>query len=198
MMRRVLPLFLLLATPLLVNCSDSATPVASAPAGAVLSEGDVTTEGEWPAEENWWTPGDVLAFPEEEMSVQSADAPKPNVMVLGNPDAGSSFPPGHDKSVHARDRMIPGTVVVNAGESVTFQGAFFHRVAIYNDGMKPEDVLNTNPGAFVLYPYNRLYLQPNPVPQITLKFLRPGKYLIVCAIKTHFFGNNMWGWVIVR
>lgn len=205
-MRRVFALLLL--TPLLANCADSATPVASAPASAVRSEADVPTEGEWPVEENWWTPGDVLEMPEEEMSVQAADAsadasaaaatPKPNVMVLGNPDAGTNFPLTHDNSFHARDRMIPGTVVINAGETVTFQGAFFHRVAIYNVGVKPEDILNTNAGPFVLFPVNRLYLQPTPVPQFGLKFVRPGKYLVICAIKTHFFGANMWGWVIVK
>jgi plastocyanin len=202
-MRRIFALLLL--TPLLANCADSATPVApAAPAGAALSEGDAPTEAEWPVEENWWTPGDAIEFVEEGMSVQAADVnatantPKPAVMVLGNPDAGSDFPAGHDQSIHARDRIIPGTVVINAGELVTFQGVFTHRMAIYNDGMKPEDVLNTNPGTFVLYPYNRLYLQPTATPQVTLKFVRPGKFLVICAIKTHFFDRNMWGWVIVR
>jgi plastocyanin len=198
-MRRLFALLLL--TPLMASCADSAMPVA--PAGAVLSEGEVSTEGEWPAEENWFTPGDVLTLEDAEladqgMSAQSADAPKPAVMVLGNPEAGTSYPPGkHDQSFHARDRMIPGTVVINSGETVTFQVKFGHRVAIYNDGMKPEDIL-PNAGPFVLYPVNRLYLQPLPAPQIKLRFLKPGKYLVVCAIKSHFFDANMWGWVIVR
>lgn len=196
-MRRVLALLLL--TPLLANCADSATPVASAPAGAVHSEADMPTEADWATEENWWTPGDVLTLPEEEMSAQAAAASTPNLMVFGNPDAGTPYPPGvHDQSVHAKDRIIPGTVVINAGETVTFQGLLSHRLAIYNDGMKPEDILNTNPGPFVLYPVGRLFLQPTAVPQITLKFVRPGKYLVVCAIKSHFFGRNMWGWVVVR
>ena len=191
-MRRVFALLLLI--PLLASCSDSATPVA--PAGAVLAEGDVPAELDWPTEENWWTPGDVLAA--EEMSVQSANAPA--VMVLGNPDAGTDYRPAgvHDQSLHARDRMNPGTVVIDAGESVTFQVNPGHRVAIYDDGMKPEDILNNNPGGFVLYPVNRLFLQPNAAPQFTFKFERPGRYLVICAIKSHFFGANMWGWVVVR
>jgi plastocyanin len=197
-MRRVFALLLL--TPLLANCAESATPVAPA-GGAVLSEG--STEGdmpaEWPAEENWWTPGDVIEFAEDEMSAQSANVPKTTVMVLGNPDAGTPYFPGvHDQSVHAKDRIIPGTVVINVGETVTFKGLLSHRLAIYNDGMKAEDILNTNPGPFVLYPYGRLYLQPSATQQVKLKFARPGKYLVVCAIKSHFFGRNMWGWVIVR
>lgn len=189
-MRRLFALLLL--TPLLANCSDAPMPVA--PAGAVLSESEVPAEGEWPAEENWWTPGDVLA--EEEMSVQSANTPQ--VMVFGNPDAGTNYPPGqHDQSLHGKDRINPGAAVINAGESVTFQVNPGHRVAIYNEGVKPEDIQG-NPGYFLLYPVNRLFLQPTPAPQFTLKFVRPGRYLVICAVNNHFFGANMWGWVIVK
>ncbi|HST59731.1 MAG TPA: hypothetical protein VLK84_13600 [Longimicrobium sp.] len=156
------------------------------------------TEVSWPAEENWWTPGDVLAE-EEGMSAMNVNASAPATMVLGNPEAGTSYPPGqHDQSLHGRDRMIPGTVVIDAGEVVTFDIKFGHRLAIYADGMKADDVLNNNPGPFVLYPVNRLYLQPLPQPVVKLRFLKPGKYLVVCAIKTHFYGANMWGWVVVR
>jgi plastocyanin len=202
-MRRVFPRLLpvLLLAPVLASCSDSATPVAPPP-GAVLSVGDVSTEEGWPAEENWFTPGDVLTLAEEESVLQGADATmqatKPAVMVFGNPDAGTPYPPGaHDQSLHARDRIIPGTVVIDAGETVTFQVKPGHRVAIYNDGVRPEDIVR-NPGPFVLDPKNRLFLQGNPVPQFTLRFVRPGKYLVLCAISNHFFNANMWGWLIVR
>lgn len=195
-MRRVFASLLLL-TPLLVNCSDSAMPVA--PAGAVLSEGDVPTEGEWSTDENWFTPGGAFVLAEGEMSAQSANGPQPAVMVLGNPDAGTPYPPGtHDQSLHARDRMIPGTVVLDVGQPVTFKVNPGHRVGIYKDGVKPEDISPNNPGPFVLDPVNRLFLQPAPVPQFTGFFVRPGKYLVICAVKNHFFGANMWGWVIVR
>lgn len=194
-MRRVFALLLL--TPLLANCADSATPVA--PAGAVLSEGDVSTEESWPAEENWFAPEGAFVFGEEEMSVQSANAPKPAVMVFGNPDAGTPYPPGvHDQSLHARDRIIPGTVVVDVGQTVIFRVMPGHRVAIYDDGVKAEDISPNNPGPFVLDPVNRLFLQPSAVPQFGGHFVRPGKYLVLCAIKTHFFNANMWGWVVVR
>jgi plastocyanin len=199
-MRRVFPLFLLF-TPLLASCSDSVTPVAS-PASAVLSVGEVSTEADWPVEENWLTPGDVFTLEDdEETALRSADATKAAkqaVMVFGNPDAGTNYPPGaHDQSLHARDRIIPGTVVIDAGETVTFQVKPGHRVAIYNDGTRPEDITR-NPGPFVLDPTNRLFLQPGPKPQFTLKFVRPGKYLVLCAISSHFFNANMWGWLIVR
>jgi hypothetical protein len=193
-MRRVFALLLL--APFLASCADSATPVA--PAGAVLSEGDVPTEVEWPAEENWFTPGDAFVLAEGEMSVQSAPAPGA-VMVFGNPDAGTSYPPGaHDASFHGRDRIIPGAVVVEVGEPITFQVKPGHRVGIYKDGVKPEDISPNNPGPFVLDPVNRLFLQPSPVPLFIGYFVRPGKYLVICAVKNHFFGANMWGWVIVR
>lgn len=193
-MRRVFALLLL--TPILASCSDSATPVAPAP--AVLSEGAVPTEADWLTDENWFTPGDVLTLAEEEMSVQSANAPKPKVMVFGNPDAGTNYPPGsHDQSLHAKDRINPGAVVIDAGETVTFQVNPGHRVAIYNEGVKPDDI-QPNAGYFLLYPVNRLFLQPTPAPQFTLRFVRPGRYLVICAVNSHFFGANMWGWVIVR
>jgi hypothetical protein len=200
-MRRVFPLLLLTLTPFLANCADSATPVA--PSGAVLSEGAMPTEGEpteadWATEENWWTPGDMLALPDEEMSVMSVNASEPNVMTLGNLNVGSPFPASHDESLRAEDRFIPGTAVIDAGESLTFKGVFQHRMAIYAPGVRPQDILNTNPGAFVLYPVGRLFIQPSPAQQITLKFLTPGRYLVICAIKTHFFTRNMYGWVIVR
>lgn len=205
-MRRVFAL--LLVTPLLANCSDSATPTPVAPAGAVLSEGAVLTEGtvptdaDWVTVDDWFTAEDMLSLVEEDVSVLSAVSPlqaaPPAVMEFGNPDAGTSYPPGvHDQSLHARDRINPGAIVINAGETVTFKMNPGHRVAIYKPGTKPEDILPT-PGFFLLYPVGRLFLQPVPTPQLSVQFLTPGKYLVVCAINSHFFGANMWGWIHVR
>jgi plastocyanin len=208
-MRRVFALLLL--TPLVASCADSATPVA--PAGAMLSEGAAPTEEAWPAEENWFTPEGVLALEEDEMSMQIASAPEGDLstqamgataapapgalMTLGNPTVGSPYPNSHDGSFHANDRMIPGTVVINAGEIVTFKMFIGHRLAIYNNGVQPKDIQPT-PGPLLLYPVGRLYLQPSPAQQIRLKFTKPGKYLVVCAINKHFFVANMWGWVHVK
>ncbi|HEX2208175.1 MAG TPA: hypothetical protein VHG93_10875 [Longimicrobium sp.] len=165
-MRRVFAL--LLVTPLLANCSDSATAVA--PSGAVVAHG--------------------------ESPLQSAHSSA--VMVFGNPKAGTNYPPGsHDQSLHGKDRIIPGTVVISAGETVTFQVNPGHRVAVYDDGTRPEDI-KANPGPFVLDPTNRLALQPAPTPTYTFTFTEPGRYLVICAISRHFFVANMYGWVIVR
>jgi plastocyanin len=166
-MRRVLAL--LVVTPLLANCSDSATPVA--PPGAALTSEEVAPQG----------------------------VPSSAVMVFGNPDAGTDFlPPGsHDQSLHGKDRIIPGTVVIAAGGTVTFQVNPGHRVAVYDDGTRPEDI-TVGPGAFVLDPTNRLWLQPAPGPTFSFTFQQPGRYLVICAITRHFVVANMYGWVIVQ
>lgn len=162
-MRRVFALLLL--TPLLANCSDSATPVT--PSGAVLAHGE-------------------------------SPLPSSAVMVFGNPDAGTDYPPGsHDQSLHGKDRIIPGTVVISAGGTVTFQVNRGHRVAVYDDGTRPEDITVTS-GPFVLDPTNRLALQPAPTPTYSYTFTTPGRYLVICAITRHFAVANMYGWVIVR
>jgi hypothetical protein len=199
-MRRVFALLLL--TPLLANCADSATPVA--PAGAMLTEGVAAPEGEWPVEENWFTPEGAFELVQDEMSVSAQDvgtaaAPAPGaVMTLGDADTGSPFPNSHDGSFHANDRMKPGTVVMNAGEIATFNIVFGHRLAIYADGVQPTDIQETLGTPLLLYPVGRLFLQAAPNPQIKLKFLKPGKYLVVCAINKHFFEAQMWGWLIVK
>lgn len=164
-MRRVLAL--LLVAPLLVNCSDSVTPVA--PPAATLTN---------------------------ESSLQGPSSSA--VMVVGNPDAGTDYPPQtHDESLHAKDRMIPGTVVISAGGTVTFRVHRGHRVAIYDDGTRPEDI-TVGTGPFVLDPVNRLALQPGPTPTYSYTFNKPGRYLVICAIRRHFVVANMYGWVIVR
>jgi plastocyanin len=194
-MRRVFTLLLL--TPLVASCAESATPVA--PAGATLTEG--ATEEAWPAEENWFTPGDVLTLADDEMSAQAvgtaAASPSGAVMQVGNADVGSPYPTTHDGSFHANDRIIPGTAVINAGETVTFKMVPGHRLAVYDAGVHPKDI-QPNPGPLLLYPVGRLYLQPRPTAEIKLKFAKPGRYLVLCAINKHFFVANMWGWVQVK
>ena len=165
-MRRILAL--LLVTPLLANCSDSATPVA--PRGAVLTNEESPLQG------------------------PSSSA----VMVFGNPDAGTDYPPQvHDESLHGKDRVIPGTVVIAAGGTVNFQVYPGHRVAVYDDGVRPEDI-TVGTGPFVLDPVNRLALQPAPTPTYSYTFTEPGRYLVICAARRHFVVANMWGWVIVK
>jgi plastocyanin len=204
---------LLLATPLLANCSpDSTAPLAAS--GSVHSMDEAVADESWPAEENWFTPEGAIEIAEDEspaqadgeMSTQAVGtqavgttaAPAPGaVMSLGMEETGSPFGNAHDASWHANDRMNPGTVVINAGETVTFKIVFGHRVAVYNNGVQPKDIQPT-PGPLLLYPVGRIFLQPVPTPQFKLRFTKPGKYLVVCAINKHFFEAQMWGWVHVR
>jgi plastocyanin len=196
-MRRVFALLLL--TPLMASCAESATPVA--PAGAVLSEEavpteDWTVEGDLPTVGGWLTSEeDVFA---DEVSVMGAPGSY-ETMTFGNPEAGSNYPPGvHDQSFHGRDRIIAQTVVIDAGQRVYFLMYAGHRVAIYKPGVRPEDISGDNPGIFVLDGTNRIALQAAPVPVLSWQFTKPGRYLVICAVKSHFFDANMYGWVIVR
>lgn len=161
-------LALLLVTPLLANCSDTVTPVAAS--GAVLANEEAPLQG----------------------------LPSSAVMVFGNPDAGTDYPPQtHDESLHGKDRVIPGTLAIAAGGTVTFQVHRPHRVAIYDDGTRPEDITVT-PTSFVLDPTNRLALQETQTPTYSYTFDKPGRYLVICVLRRHFVVANMYGWVIVR
>jgi plastocyanin len=199
-MRRVFAL--LLVTPLLANCSDSVTPVApSEPSGPLHTLVESPLDDAWTESplDNWtleeWTLGQST-LAESPLQVAPGTGA---LMEFGNPLAGSPFPPGaHDRSFHGADRVVPGTVVIDAGQKVTFRVYPGHRVAIYKPGKRPEDVSANNPGPFVLDPTLRLALQAAPVPVISFTFFQPGRYLVICAVKSHFFVANMYGWVIVR
>ncbi|WP_420126410.1 hypothetical protein [Longimicrobium sp.] len=199
-MRRVFPLFVLTLTPFLANCADSPTPVA--PASAAHSEGHMSMEGhefteaDWLTDQPWWTPNDMIALAdeEEEMSVQAtAASAQPVVMVFGRRDPSPDAPPGLFKAV-----IRPHAVTIPVGGKVTFTGTMIHRVGIYAPGTKPQDIPDANPGPFVLYPVNRLFLQQVPNPGFTLTFLKPGKYLVLCVIKNHLFTDKQWGWIHVE
>ena len=135
---------------------------------------------------------------------------------FGQPNVGSPFPPtsGHDQSAHAVDNLVPRTVVIDRGGTVTFNTFGVHEVAIYEPGVTPDDI---DTSVLVLTPAGcpkpngapllmndattlvALYAQPcGPAPrQVTHKFDEPGRYLVICAFLPHF-QVGMYGWVIVR
>lgn len=195
-MRRIFAL--LLVTPLLANCSESVTPVASSGPAHTL---EVSAPDHWTESplDNWtldeWTLGGSQI---EESPLQVAPG-SGALMEFGNPIAGSPYPPGaHDASFHGNDRVIPGTVTIDAGQTVTFRVYPGHRVGIYKDGVRPNDIAIVPGATFVLDPTNRIALQGTPVPVISWKFNQPGRYLVICAVTRHFVQANMYGWVIVR
>jgi plastocyanin len=149
--------------------------------------------------------------------VATAASPMTATVQFGLPNVGSGFPPtsGHDQSAHAVDSMVPGTVVIDKGGTVTFNTGGVHEVAIYAPGTEPSDIDTTDlvltpagcpkPGGVVPLliddDTNRiaLYAQPcGPGPRtVTHTFDEPGKYLVICAFLPHF-QVQMYGWVEVK
>jgi len=133
---------------------------------------------------------------------------------FGLTNVGSGFPPpsGHDRSGHANDTMVPGTVVIYKGGSVTFDIVNPHQVSIYGPGKRPEDVDTSiratmpagcpNPGgnALITDPDGLVasWADPCNLPRqpITYQFSEPGRYLVICSFNPHF-QIGMYGWVIV-
>lgn len=140
-----------------------------------------------------------------------ANTPLTATVQFGLADVGSPFPPpsGHDQSGHAKDNLVPRTVVIQTGGTVTFDTFGVHQVAIYDDGTEPETIDTSirrgTPclgGAPLLIDdaENRLAVFDQPCaggpasPSYT--FTEPGRYLVICAFLPHF-ELQMWGWVIV-
>ena len=137
------------------------------------------------------------------------------VMRFGLTDVGSGFPPpsGHDRSGHANDTMVPGTVVIDVGGTVTFEIVNPHQISIYGPGKRPEDVDTSiraampagcpNPGGNGLITDSdglvASWADPCNQPRlpITYQFNEAGRYLVICSFNPHF-QIGMYGWVIVR
>ena len=70
-------------------------------------------------------------------SSAAGNTPLSATIEFGQPRVGSPFPPpsGHDQSAHAKDNLVPRTVVIKTGGSVTFEvPALVHQIAIYKPG----------------------------------------------------------------
>ena len=132
-------------------------------------------------------------------------------MQFGQVDVGSPFPPvpEHDGSAHAKDNVVPRTVVIRQNGTVTFNTFGVHRVTIYADGIEPEDLDTSNvggvggacPPVYFNDPTNRLAVFTPPCAggptAPSFLFPKPGRYLVVCSFLPHF-EVQMWGWVIVK
>ena len=146
--------------------------------------------------------------------VGTAAPPNSATVQFGQGNVGSPFPApsGHDSSTHAKDSMVPRTVVISQWGTVTFNTFGVHQVAIYKPGTKPGDinVSVTTSGGVGCPPVpliddgdDRLAVlsdQPCASGSTAPSFMfdEPGRYLVICTFKPHFADNDMFGWVIVR
>ena len=165
-------------------------------------------------------PGDTPASPTTPTSATNAQAgglatPLSATMDFGIDTIGSPFPPpsGHDQSSHAKDNIVPRTVVIDPGGTVTFRmgPAALHQVAIYEPGTEPTDIdtsillpppATCPPVPLINDPNNRVAFLSTQVcaggsAAPTYTFTEPGRYLVICAVLPHF-NVGMYGWVIVR
>jgi plastocyanin len=148
------------------------------------------------------------------------NSPLTAVVQFGQANVGSPFPPGsgHDGSAHAADNVVPRTVVIRQGGTVTFNvPAAVHQIRIYKPGTDDEDIdtskLTTlaafagcagnpvvNAPLVINDPTNLEAAIPVPCFTPTTKthtFTAPGKYLVICAFLPHF-EVGMYGWVEVK
>lgn len=155
----------------------------------------------------------VLAFPQPSV----ADPPTEATVQFGQEHVADGIPPvGHPGSSahHAVDSLVPRTVVIAAGGTVTFElpVGSVHQVAIYEDGTTPEDIdvsavvpqgagcppvplINDGVGRIAL-----LGAQPcagGPT-EVSYTFNAPGRYLVICTFLPHLTDTDMYGWVIVE
>lgn len=139
--------------------------------------------------------------------------PTSATMQFGNTGTGSPFPPplGHDQSFHAQDKMVPRTVTIATGGTVTFLlGNAVHGGAVYAAGTSISDI-NTGsidflptcpPVPYVADSNDRLDwfgpLCAGGTAAHTTTFNTPGRYLVICTFVPHLVDGDMYGWVIVK
>jgi hypothetical protein len=126
--------------------------------------------------------------------------------------AGSPFPPQdqHDRSTNAKDNIVPRSLVISQGSSVTYRVNGNHWPAVYRPGIDDEDISATSfpapscaAGTRVNDPNGRLFETAGclsdgstfTIPAST--FSAPGRYLIICQVRPHFL-NDMYGWIVVK
>jgi plastocyanin len=167
-------------------------------------------------------PGSSPTSPAGAGGTLSAGGPTPVLAAtvrFGNDSVGSTFPPGpipHDQSGHAKDNLIPRTVVIDKGGTVTFKmGGGVHQVGIYKPGTNPEDVVRTGavhkagcptppPAVYITGAGDPNFIavtgQPlcaGGAPEQKYTFTTPGRYLVICTFIPHL-NIGMYGWVEVR
>lgn len=117
--------------------------------------------------------------------------------------------------------LLPNQVKIKAGGSVNFIISGFHQILVYDDGTQPGDfnagTTHTVPPQqqqmpeLIDEPIDRIYrgLDPSQQPLYrgvntfvqdrveVVQFPNPGTYLVICAVHSHFFNDDMFGFVRV-
>ena len=128
---------------------------------------------------------------------------------VGSGNSGKNFPRGHDESGHASDKLIPGTVSIAQGGTVTFMivGSSRHQVEVYPAGTIPTDIDTANVEAiggcggpnYIDDGIGETLGPPTCAGGLNVAmkaFNEPGRYLVICRFNPHF-ESGMWGWVEV-
>lgn len=138
--------------------------------------------------------------------------PSTGVMHFGNTGTGSPFSPvlQHDQSIHAADKLVPRTVTIAVGGTVTFLLSNpVHGAAVYEAGTEPSDINLGMAGLLEGCPPEPYTNDPNgrlaqfaPIcaggtAANQLQFNEPGRYLVICTFEPHLALADMYGWVIV-
>ena len=134
--------------------------------------------------------------------------------------------PPLDRFTNPNDRtrnehvLIPREVKIKAGGAVNFIISGFHEPTIYDAGTQPGDI-NTSllepgsdPPGLIADPHRRIFrgIDPGKQPVLpgtvpagqmnqdrveSVRFSKPGRYLVICAVHPHFVNDGMFGFVKV-
>ena len=128
---------------------------------------------------------------------------------FGTDDVGSPFPPitGHDQSGNGKFNLVPRTVTIARGGSVTYDILIrfgFHEPKVYDVGTTPDDIAGGFPfiedtgGLVASGP--RVAAATGTATWTTPAgtFDEPGRYLVLCNFAPHFEEFHMYGWVQVK
>jgi hypothetical protein len=133
---------------------------------------------------------------------------------FGNDDVGSPFAPitDHDASGNGKFNLIPRTVTIAAGGSVTYEILIrfgFHEPKVYDVGTTPDDIdvqlpiaqnlfINEDEGLIATGPRVGAAVGTATWETPAGTFDEPGRYLVLCNFAPHFAEFGMYGWVQVQ
>ena len=131
------------------------------------------------------------------------------VVRFGNDDVGSPFPPitDHDQSGNGKFNLIPRTVTIARGGSVTYDILIrfgFHEPKVYDVGTTPDDIqggfpfIDDNDGLIASGPRVGAAMGTETWTTPAGTFDEPGRYLVLCNFAPHFAEFGMYGWVNVK